>query len=383
MRLATAAVVVTALPAVLAGCGSSGSNPTEKGASTGSSGHKTVAVKITDAGCEPPKLTLSPGATTFEVTNDGATKVSEFEVLDGDLILGEAENIAPGLSGRFSLTLSPGTYVTYCPGGTSSERGSLVVTGTSSAGAGSAAAAAAVAKYRRYVEDQTSELEVLTASFAEAVRSGDVAAAKRRYAAARAPYERIEPVAESFGALDPRIDAREGDVPAKSWTGFHPLEKALWQTGKLEGTAALANQLVEDVRLLHRRSKTMRLQAAQIANGAVELLGEVSKSKITGEEERYSHIDLLDMAANVAGAKAAYVAVRPIVERRNPTLAKTIDARFTAMDRELDGFRDASEPSGYVIYTTLTDAQIRGLSRKVDALAEPLSQVGAIVVSSS
>ena len=126
----------------------------------------------------------------------------------------------------------------------------------------------------------------------------------------------------------------------------------------------------------------MSLEAAQIANGSVELLGEVSKSKITGEEERYSHIDLVDVEANVAGAKAGFDAVRPIVEKKNAKLAETLDARFAAMTTELDKYRDAGDPSGYVPYTALTPAQTRELSRSVDALAEPLSQVGAIVVAS-
>ena len=42
------------------------------------------------------------------------------------------------------------------------------------------------------------------------------------------PYERVEPVAESFGDLDPRIDARANDVPKSKWTGFHPIERRLW-----------------------------------------------------------------------------------------------------------------------------------------------------------
>ena len=44
------------------------------------------------------------------------------------------------------------------------------------------------------------------------------------------------------------------------------------------------------------------LQPAQVANGSVDLLGEVAKSKVTGEEERYSHTDLGDFEANVDGA---------------------------------------------------------------------------------
>ena len=126
----------------------------------------------------------------------------------------------------------------------------------------------------------------------------------------------------------------------------------------------------------------MSLEAAQIANGSVELLGEVSKSKITGEEERYSHIDLVDVEANIDGAKAGFDAVRPIVAKKNRKLAETIDARFVAMTAALDKYRDANAPSGYVSYTALTPAQTRELSRSVDALAEPLSRVGAIVVAS-
>jgi iron uptake system component EfeO len=360
-------------PAGLAGCGS------ESG--SGKPGSREVAVKITDAGCEPAKLSVPSGPATFKVQNDGASKVTEYEILDGPFILGEAENIAPGLSGQFSLTLKPGVYTTYCPGGTSSERGTLEVTGKGAVAA-STAANHAVAQYRRYVEQQTAELVTQTTKFAAAVKAGKIAEAKRLYGTARIPYERIEPVAESFGSLDPAIDAREGDVDPQDWTGFHPLEKALWKTGSLTGTEPLADQLVQDVQFLADKVKTVKLEAAQIANGSVELLGEVSKSKITGEEERYSHIDLLDIEANVAGSKAGFDAVRPIVAEKNAQLATTIDDRFAAMTAALDKYRDANEPSGYVTYTKLTPAQTRELSQAVDALAEPLSRVGAIVVSS-
>ena len=264
--------------------------------------------------------------------NDGANDVTEFEVLDGARILGEAENIAPGLSGSFSLTLKPGTYTTYCPGGTTSEKGTLLVTGAGAAKAG-AAAKAAVADYRAYLEAQTAALVGATGRFVAAVKAGDVARAKTLYGPARVPYERIEPVAESFGGLDPAIDARAGDVPKAQWTGFHPLEQALWVKGSVAGQDALADGLLRDVKKLRTLTRTVELEPAQIANGAVELLGEVSKSKVTGEEERYSHIDLVDFEANVDGANAAFQAVRPIVAKQDSELAKTIDQRFAASRR--------------------------------------------------
>jgi iron uptake system component EfeO len=92
-----------------------------------SGGGTSVPVKLTEAGCDPAELETPAGKTTFEVTNDGADAVTEFEILDGQKVLGEAENVAPGLSGGFTVDLEPGEYTTYCPGGTV-ERGKLTVT---------------------------------------------------------------------------------------------------------------------------------------------------------------------------------------------------------------------------------------------------------------
>jgi iron uptake system component EfeO len=110
-------------------------------------------------------------------------------------------------------------------------------------------------------------------------------------------------VAGSFGDLDPRIDVRANDVPASEFGGFHWIEKALWAEDTAKGMAPVAKQLQVEVEDLREEVKTVELHAVQIANGANELLGEVSASKITGEEKRYSHIDLVDFEANVEGPK--------------------------------------------------------------------------------
>jgi iron uptake system component EfeO len=370
--LALAAPVV--LAALAAGCGGS-----DSGGSASGSGNR-VNVKITEAGCDPAELEVKAGPTTFAVVNDGAGAVSEYEVLDGDRILGEVENLAPGLSGEFSLTLNPGEYVSYCPGGTTTERGKIRVTGTATvATGGGESQQTAVENYRRYVENETASLVRATTAFVAALKAGDLEKAKQLYGPARIPYERIEPVAESFGNLDPAIDARSGDVPKAEWTGFHPIEQLLWVKGTTDGTQELANGLLGNVKSLDRRVQTVKLEPAQVANGAVELLGEVSKSKITGEEERYSHIDLVDFQANVDGARAAFESVRPILESSDKELATEIAARFDDVDKALDPYRRGA--TGFVTYDQLTFADTRDLSRAIDALAEPLSRVGAIVVA--
>jgi iron uptake system component EfeO len=341
-------------------------------------GAKTAEVKveINDDGC-PAKLTIKAGPTNFKVTNSGSGDVSEFEILSGDRILGEIENVAPGLNKEFSLTLKAGNYTTACPGGSEHSKGKLVVTGSSAKL--SAADKAAVAQYREYLEGQTAELVSATKAFTDAVDSGNLEQAKELYAPSRIAYERIEPVAETFGDLDPKIDAREGDVPKKDWGGYHYVEKKLWVDGTTDGLSEYTEELNENVETLQNLVKDVELQPGAIANGAVELLNEVSASKITGEEERYSRTDLVDFEANVQGSQAAFDAVKPILEKKDPELAAEIDAKFAAVTAALAPYKTGTT---FVAYTALTDADTKALAQVIDALAEPLSQVGKQVVSS-
>jgi len=349
-------------------CGSSGDPPP---------GAKTLSFELTDEGCLPHESKAPAGPIAFEAENTGSSKVTEIEVMEGEKILGEKENLSDGLSGSFSLTLDAGEYTIYCPGG-DVERGTLTVTGKSKAKA-SPQADAAVAHYRKYLEENAHGLVLQTKPFVAAVIAGNVAVAKGLYPLDRVFYERIEPVAESFGDLDPRIDARENDVPAGEFEGFHRIEKALWEEGTTKGMAPVAKQLQKDVEELAGKVETVDLQAVQIANGANELLGEVSASKITGEEERYSHTDLVDFEANVEGAEAAFEAVKPLLDETDPELSGEIEADFKMVFAELEPYRQGN---GFVSYTQLTQADTRKLARSIDTLAEKLSEVPAAIASS-
>jgi iron uptake system component EfeO len=368
-RLSARAVLIAAcvgLAALLvSACGSSEDAP---------AGAKTLSFELTDAGCIPHDAKAPAGPINFEAEGASAS-VTELEVLDGETILGEKENLTEGLDGSFSLTLEEGEYTLRCNGG-ETEDGTLTVTGKLEAEA-SPQVEEAIAQYRRYLEENTAELVATTAPFVAAVEAGKVEQAKALYPPARVPYERIEPVAESFGDLDPRIDAREHDVPLSEWEGFHVLEKALWEEEDLSGMTPVAKQLLADVKELQREVRTVDLQAVQIANGANELLGEVSASKITGEEERYSHTDLVDFEANVEGAEVAFESVEPLLSERNPKLADEIEAGFKSVYAALEPYRDGA---GFVSYEELTKADTRKLAQQIDALAELLSRVPAEIV---
>lgn len=232
---------------------------------------------------------------------------------------------------------------------------------------------AAVAKYKNYVQEQADLLVERTAKFTDAVRDGDVAGAKKLFASSRAPFEAIEPVAGSFGDLDPKIDSRENDaVEEKDWTGFHRIEKALWVDDNADGMSEVADQLDADVKELQTQVKTVELTPLDMTTGAVDLLGEVSKGKITGEEDRYSHTDLSDFQANVDGSKQVFVVLKPVIAESNPELADEIDSRFDDVYSALADYKDGDE---YVSYTELDAADTKKLSQVIDALAEPLSRM--------
>jgi iron uptake system component EfeO len=366
-----AVVVVVLAGLVLAACDDSDGG----GGAASAAGTREVAVKLTDAGCDPASMKIAAGPTTFVVTNAGTSRVTEFEILDGSKIIGEKENIAAGLSGDFTLNMRPGSYTTACPGGTTAASGALTVGGHAVAPSSDARLRAAVTGYASYVRTQASQLRARVRSFAAAVKAGDVARAKSLFASARAPYERIEPVAESFGDLDPRIDARVNDVAeGDAWTGFHRIEQALWKHRSTKGMDPLADRLVADVARLHGNVQHETYQPEQLANGATGLLGEVSKSKITGEEDRYSHTDLSDFEANVQGAETAFSLLAPALRSRDAALARDVAARFDAVRAELARIKRGGR---YPSYETVGTAQRRTFSQLVDALAEPLSQVAA------
>jgi iron uptake system component EfeO len=238
----------------------------------------------------------------------------------------------------------------------------------------------AAREYQDYVDGQSELLVDRTEKFVAAVKAGDVAEAKRLYAPSRVPWERIEPIAEKFGTIDPEVDAREGDVPDKQWTGFHRIEQALWVENTTEGQDEYADELMSDVERLERKVDDVKLQASDPVFGAVELLNEVSATKITGEEERYSHTDLYDIAANVEGAKVAFDFVKPVVKRENPELVAEIEARFEDVEREIEPYRRGD---GWVSYDKVDEKERRELSQKIDALAEPLSRVGRVLSGGS
>ncbi|WP_375424295.1 iron uptake system protein EfeO [uncultured Friedmanniella sp.] len=386
--LALASTTALLCVPVLAGCTT---NTPASDSANDAGDSRALTVQATDSGCQVSSASAPSGNLTFSVTNTGS-KVNEFYLLgaDGLRILGEVENIGPGLSRDLVLSTPPGSYFTACKPGMIGD-GIRAPFAVSDSGVSltndddRALVATANKQYKAYVQDQTEQLVTMTDEFVTAYLAGNDDKAREIYPLARVHWERIEPVAESFGDLDPKTDLREADLePGQKWTGWHRIEKDLWPAKAKNytpltqaGRKAYAADLVKNIATLNTKARTVNFTVDQIANGSRGLLDEVATSKVTGEEETWSRTDLYDFQANVDGARVGFEGLRPILQKKNPELDTQIDARFTALQKLLDKHKSGD---GFVSYDDLSKPDVKALSDAVNALAEPLSKLTAAVV---
>ena len=225
----------------------------------------------------------------------------------------------------------------------------------------------ATSDYKTFVEGEIDQLLKDTEGFSETLKSGNLEEAKKQYPLVRMAYERSEPIAESFGESDVKIDYRLVDYMDENksedgWSGFHRIERIMWQDNTTDGTAAYADQLVNDIKELKAKIATVN---------------EVATQKITGEEEVFSHTDLYDFRANIEGAEKIFELFKPLIQKKDTKLVKTLETEFKNVNGLLD--KHMTDEKNYKSYTDLSEADTKELAEAVTKLGEPLSQMGVIL----
>ena len=237
-------------------------------------------------------------------------------------------------------------------------------------------------EYKKYVEGQIDLLLKDTENFAQLLKTGKLDEAKKVYPLIRMAYERSEPIAESFGESDIKIDYRLVDFKEEfkneeGWKGFHRIEKILWEQNTTKGTEKYADDLVNDIKELKAKIATIEVTPDLMVTGAIDLLNEVSTQKITGEEEVFSHTDLYDFRANIEGAQKIFELFRPKLEQKDAKLVTTLDTEFKAVNALLDKYM--TDNKNYKLYTELKPEDTKALAEAVTKLGEPLSQMGIVI----
>ncbi|EGP66684.1 imelysin [Streptococcus sp. oral taxon 056 str. F0418] len=240
----------------------------------------------------------------------------------------------------------------------------------------------ATADYKSFVQGQIDQLLTDTEKFAGVLKEGKLDEAKKMYPLIRMSYERSEPIAESFGESDVKIDFRLADYldenkTEEGWSGFHRIEKIMWEQNTTVGTESYADQLVNDIKELKAKVATVKVTPDIMLTGAVDLLNEVATSKITGEEEIYSHTDLYDFRANIEGAEKIFELFKPLIEAKDKKLVSSLEKEFKNVNSLLD--KHMTDAQHYKLYTDLSKEDTKELAEAVTKLGEPLSQMGVIL----
>ena len=340
-----------------------------------------ITVTIHPHSCEPNALTVPAGPTSFRIVNRSERAV-EWEILDGVLVLEERENIAPGLSQVINADLLSGDYSITC-GLLSNPRGTLHVTPTAASEAAAKARPSMLAfvgplsEFRVYLSGQGSALVKAATALQQAIDAGDLAQAQALYAPAREAYQRLAPASQRLAELDNAINARadyfEKREQDPAFSGFHRLEYSLFQQRSLDGLAPVAQRLVADVTTLKQQLLAQSLPPEQLVSIVVRNLNSLADVRaISGEEERYSHLDLNGFAANLQVAHKVVELMRPLLTKSAADLLPDIDNALAAFDAELAGFK---VNDSYSTYDSVTADQRKQIADKAKALADALDGI--------
>ena len=342
-----------------------------------------ILITLTDAGCEPAKVDVAAGKTTFNIKNDSRHAV-EWEILKDVMVVDERENILPGFAQTLTATLDAGDYAMTC-GLRSNPKGILTVAATNEPPPKPSPMdlVGPIAEYKVYVKGEVDTLVAETKKLTDAVKAGKLADAQRLYAPAHQHYERIEPIAELFNDLDGSMDSREDDFEKKAddpkFVGFHRIEKGLFTDKSTAGLTPIADKLMADALDLQNRIDGLTIAPKNLVGGAADLIEEVASKKITGEEDRYSRTDLWDFQANVDGAQKIVALLNPLIVKQDPKLSARLRDNFSKVDVILAKYR--TKDGGFESYEKLSDHDRTALKAPVTILAEDLSALkGALGV---
>src|ERR1700735_722867 len=266
-----------------------------------------ILITVTNAGCDPAKVDVAAGKTTFNIKNQ-STHAVEWEILKDVMVIEERETILPAFAQTLTATLDAGDYAMTC-GLRSNPKGILTVAATNAAPAKPSPMdlVGPIAEYKVYVKGEVDVLVNETKKLTDAIKAGKLAEAQKVYAPAHQHYERIEPIAELFNDLDGLVDSRRDDVANKAYGpkfgGAPRLEKGLFTDKSTAGLAPIADQLTADTLDLQKRIDGLTIAPKNLVGGSADLIEEVASKKIAGEEDRYSRTDLWDFQANGDGAQ--------------------------------------------------------------------------------
>jgi iron uptake system EfeUOB component EfeO/EfeM len=245
------------------------------------------------------------------------------------------------------------------------------------------AATAATAAYRTDVGDDTAAFVAAVDRLQSDLASGTITAARTDELAAQAAYDGFRMLEQGNTVIASFLDERSTDVaPGQTFAGLHAVERYLWSgpDGPLtSGTGATAltaeGTLVVQAPVIRYLLARDALGPEAIGSTAVDELSWIDDVAVPGQEEQYSRLDAVDIAATEAAAQAAFAAIQPLAHLVAPALTADVAGHFAGLGAQVAALGDPDQrPDG-----TIPGATLLALAQQVDATATPLARLSALL----
>lgn len=364
--------VTLVVAAALAGCGG--------GARTGKA---PVTVQVGRTHCGQGWSRSHAGTETLLVQNADRAAV-DVAVVSGGEIFAELEDVGPGTTRPLHVSLKAGTYAVACqPADAASVTGPAVrVTGAGGGARGVRPITRndlypAVRAYRAYIVKGLRTLRQRTDELRDAIRSGDLGAARRAWLPAHLAWERLGAAYGTFGDAADEINGRPAGLPDgvrdPGFTGFHRVERGLWHGEPTASLRAPADRLARDVAALRDAFPQQQIDPNDLGLRAHEILENTLQFELTGKTDQGSGTMLATAAANLDGTRAVLAPLRPLLEDRMDLTA--IDAW---LDRAARLIRAEHRNGHWTPLARLTTIERERIDGAIGELVERLSSVATI-----
>jgi len=338
--------------------------------------HKVVVGEKT---CNPAHISVPAGRVTFEIQN-ASSRVLEWEILDGVLVVEERENIAPGFQSRLTAQLKPGTYQITC-GLLSNPRGTLTVTPSAQSEAERKkppvrSFVGPLSEFKVYLVLQSGALEHQVRQLHDAIEKGDLSKARDDYNAARLSFRHIEAFASRFAdlqsAIDPVADYLEKREADPAFTGFHRIEFGLFAKDSVDGLDPTAAKLLSNVTALKTRLRELKLAPENLLQGMERQSRLLADGRIAKGESRYALNDLVELQAALEGLEKGTGLFTSLADGAAPDVSKSVRQNIESIRTTLDGLKGAD---GYPAFDHVDASARDRLANGFGALADSIAKL--------
>ncbi|MDG4535108.1 EfeM/EfeO family lipoprotein [Streptomyces sp. AV19] len=312
----------------------------------------TPTIDVSPSTCGHGWARPRPGIQTFALRNTTpAPAEARLQDARTGAVLGEVEGIGPGGVRLLTVRLGPGAYSFVCRAadavpvagpavrvGGHGTRGPAVIPVTRRELIAPALA------YQRWVGRELGRL--VRAADALAARTGDVRRARAAWLAAHLRYQRLGAAYGAFGDRGEAVDRTAAGLPGgihdPRFTGFRRVEYGLWHGERGPALRRAADRLASDVRALHGSWAETRMDPAELARRAHEIVEDTLRLELTGRGDHGSGTSLATARAQLDGSRRALDALRPALRARG-VATTALDDRFrrarSLLDRQRRGGR--------------------------------------------